>query len=59
MNSKVRAFAVVGGRRRDAACYMERINLRMEELQSASRPKEKRQLLPGEDKQLMLPGLKR
>jgi len=31
----------------------------MEELQSASRPKEKRQLLPGEDKQLMLPGLKR
>ncbi len=56
---KRRPLALVGGKRRDAACYMERINLRADSLESASRPKKKRELHPGENRQMMLPGIKR
>lgn len=56
---KCRPSAIVRGKRRDAACYMERINLRTDLLESASRPKKKRDLIPGEVRQLMLPGIKR
>jgi hypothetical protein len=38
---------------------MERINYRVKRLEAALRPKKERPLLPGEEKQFMLPGLEK
>lgn len=54
-----RPTALVGGKKRDAACYMERISLRADLLESALRPRKKKNLLPNEERQLMLPGMTR
>lgn len=54
-----RATILVGGRRRDLGNYLDRIQKRIGELQAASKPKRKRELLPGEERQLMLPGIER
>ncbi|SDO95238.1 hypothetical protein SAMN05660330_01414 [Desulforhopalus singaporensis] len=59
MTGERRPTILVGGKRRDARCYMDRINHRVDELNSASRPRRKRDLLPGEERQLMLPGIDR
>ncbi len=54
-----RPTILIGGKRRDARNYMERINYRVKRLEAALRPKKERPLLPGEEKQFMLPGLEK
>lgn len=55
MNNRKRASILIGGKRRDAACYFDKINARAKQLEQADKPKEERVLSPGEEKQLMLP----
>jgi hypothetical protein len=52
-----RATILIGGRRRDSATFWERINKKAKALESALRPKKKKQLKPGEERQLLLPGM--
>lgn len=47
---------LVGGVRKTAA-YMDRIEHRAKELARADRPKKKRELLPNEENQMLLPFL--
>lgn len=48
-----------GGKRVDKENYFSKINKRCKELTEADRPASRRDLLPGEENQLMLPGVKR
>ncbi len=54
-----RPMILVGGQRRDAATYMDRINQKVKRLESALRPNKKRKVIPGEERQLLLPGFDR
>ncbi|MGL1931738.1 MAG: hypothetical protein OCC45_08245 [Desulfotalea sp.] len=50
---------LIGGRRRGAEEYFDRINARVKRLEDALKPKQKRELLPNEENQQMLPGIER
>jgi hypothetical protein len=54
-----RATILIGGRRRDSATFWQRINKKAKAIKSALRPKKKKQLKPGEERQLLLPGFER
>lgn len=57
--NRPRSTIRIGGRVRDAQCYWDRINAKEKAIRDALKPKPARKLAPGEEHQLMLPGIER